>query len=406
MSAEIGTATSVQDFLTKLDTFLRKGHSLDPAYTGTGNGTVTALIGTATSVLEVITVTFTSATAFDVAGSVSGSLGSGTVGVAFTASVCAFTLVAGGTAWVAGDTIVFTMTAPWTRKRAANVGSGTDEYIWQAPGNDNTAQIFVGALRFLDGTGDYDNLRLGGFTGYNAGAAFASQPGALARPILPLMRVGSMPYWFIANGRRVVIIAKCSTVYESAYLGFLAPYANPTAFPYPLLVGGSMSFTSEPAATSTNWKWSYQGNEHRAFPLSWISALPPGDMNVFTLRMRKADGSWFGFTAYNRYYGGPSDCGYIWPYSNGMTDLRPNLDASYPLFPIVLSEDFGFTSSVDFAYAVPTSPNMHGELDGVMAVTGHGNAAENIVTVGRTNWLVVQNVFRNTKADYFAVKLA
>ena len=79
MSYETGTATSYTDLLNKLDTFLRKGHALPVTWTGVGNGTLSGLIGTATTVLETITVTWTSATAFNVSGSVTGSMGSGTV---------------------------------------------------------------------------------------------------------------------------------------------------------------------------------------------------------------------------------------------------------------------------------------------------------------------------------------
>ena len=243
MSFEIGTATDVADLLLKLDAFLLKGHSLEPAYTGVGDGTITLLIGTGSSVVEIITVTFTSSTAFDVVGSVTGALGSGTVGVPFTSSVVDFTIVAGGTAWATSDTIIFAMTPPWVSERAI-AGS---EHIWKAPGNDDASGIYVGVLRFTDVGADYDNLRLGGFTGFDIGQAFADQPGAVTRPVLPLLRVGSMPYWFVANGRRVVIIAKVSTTYESAYLGFIDTYANPNQFAYPLAVGGSMAFNIEPA---------------------------------------------------------------------------------------------------------------------------------------------------------------
>src|SRR5262249_46058006 len=63
---------------------------------GTGNGTISGLIGGSASVAEVITVTFTSSTAFDVAGSVSGAIGSGTGGTPFTSSEINFTIPAGG----------------------------------------------------------------------------------------------------------------------------------------------------------------------------------------------------------------------------------------------------------------------------------------------------------------------
>jgi hypothetical protein len=395
MSFEIGTATDVADLMAKLNTFLLKGHALEPAYSGVGTGKITNLIGTAGSVLETITVTFTSSTAFDVSGSVSGALGSGTVGVAFSSSVAGFTIVAGGAAWQAGDTIVFTMTPPWIQKR----GVAGSEYIWQAPGNGNEAQIFTGILRFSDAGADYDNWRLGGFSGFDSGLAFTAQPGALTRPVVPLLRVGSMPYWFVANGRRVAMVVKASTVYEAMYLGFFNAYANPTQFPYPLIVGGSMSWTSEPASNSQNWRWSYSGNEHRAFPYPHPTSNSNHDQ--FQLRLRKPDGVWQG-VAGTRSGGGLN--GYVWPYGYTFSNVLPNLDGSYPLLPIVLHADEG--NGGIYPNITIVNPNIWGELDGVYAVTGHANAAENIVTVGRTDYLVVQNINRTTKTDFFAVKLA
>src|SRR5580692_8204556 len=114
MSFITGTATDVGDLITQLNAFLNLGHALDPQYAGTGNGTITNLIGTASTVNETITCTATDATHFTVVGSVSGALGTAVVGTAFTCAVAHFTIVAGGTAWVAADTISFVMTLPWT----------------------------------------------------------------------------------------------------------------------------------------------------------------------------------------------------------------------------------------------------------------------------------------------------
>ena len=43
-----------------------------------------------------------------------------------------------------------------------------------------------------------------------------------------------MPYWFIANGRRFIVIVRVSSVYQSAYAGFILPYHLPNTF-YPAL---------------------------------------------------------------------------------------------------------------------------------------------------------------------------
>jgi hypothetical protein len=391
MSFVTGTASSVSDLLTKLDAFLTVGHSLDPVYSGSGTGIINGLIGTAASILETITITFSSATDFAASGSVSGSLGSGAVGTAFTCSVCAFTIADGGTSWASGDTITFIMTPPWEQLRFSTVSNSNSYYCcWQAPGNDGDSEIYVSTRRMDDITGDYDNLRLNGYTAYNAGLAFFSQPGGFTSkgPLLPLLRVGTMPYWFIANGRRAIIVVKVSSVYIAGYLGLITPYINPMAMPYPLLIGGSMAWDTAPALDSVSWRWSYTGNNSGTFPKTQngTSTL----WTNYSCRFRRIDGLWTAFSNAGRY---PEGGGGLISPSNGIgTDLRAGLDGSYPLFPIILSES--------------NPANVCGELDGVAWVSGHGNAAENVITQNRISWLVVQDVFRTAKTSYFAVKLS
>ena len=206
--------------------------------------------------------------------------------------------------------------------------------------------------------------------------------------VLPLLRVGSIPYWFIANGRRVVVVAKVSTNYELAYMGLINSYASPSQFPYPLAVGGSMNWaaSAEPPDGDVRWRWSYNGNEHIGFPFgsqTYANDLPG------QFKLRRPDGYWRGFSATSMSFGAS---GTLWPYLNyyAAQAMRENLDGSYSLIPILLTED---------------SPTIFGEPDGVAFVTGYNQESENTVTVKRVPWLVVQNIFRTTAHDYCAVKL-
>lgn len=383
MSIYTGSAANYTALLDALNAALLEGHALSIAWGGAGNGVLSALRGKPSSVQETITVTWTSATAFNVVGSVTGSMGSGTVGSQFSHARLSFTATAGGTPWANGSTAQFVMTPPWTALRSS-VGS---EYIWRAPGDGGADQIFVGAKVFSNVSADYYNWRLGGFTGYTAGAAFEAQPGAMTDPVVPLWN-SAIPYWFMISGKRAIVVAKVSTVYEMAYMGFLDSYASPGQWSYPLAVGGSMSWYSEPAASSANWRWSYAGNEHRGFPFG-------GPMNSGTnrdkdspLRVRKPDGTWRGFS-----YSDTASVGTVWPYAFGMSDVRACLDGSYPVLPVSLAEDMG------------AAENPLGELAGVVATTGFSNASENTITQGRASFLVSQNIHRTTKTDYAAFRL-
>jgi hypothetical protein len=520
LSFETGTATNYLDLLARLNAFLIKGHALPPLYSGTGTGTITLLMGTSSSVMETITCTFTSATAFNVVGSVTGAMGAGTVGTPFAHAKCTFTVVAGGTAWANGDTISFVMTPPWValkdvvgfaasstygdgngpnmafdgnaascwesangvtsgwvevdfgsphtfveyvvqarndisqpasaplawaleywngsawavadtrtaqtgwtqgqkrvftisappssakwrlnisanngfasyvdlgelelREAAGGVDVALQGCVWRAPGNANTDMIYVGVRPYYHAATDYYNWRLGGFTGFTAGSLWDSQPGANVTSHLYLWN-GSIPYWFIADGKHVAIVAHVSTVYECAYLGFGDTYASPGQYPYPLMVGGSACFSSEPVTTSLNWRWSYTGAEHAAFWRGLNGANSP-------LKLRRVDGTWAAFDSSDPITS--SSYGSLWPYvcgQSGLTYLVTNLDgATYPLFPIIPNE------------AAAT----YGELTGVMATTGYLQNAENTITVNRIPWLVVPNIYRSTRSDFAAIRLA
>jgi hypothetical protein len=83
-----------------------------PGYAGTGDGTLDAFeykVGLS-SVAESITLTATSATEFTVAGSVSGTLGTLTVGTPFESALVNAEISAGGTPFQAGDEFTIAIT--------------------------------------------------------------------------------------------------------------------------------------------------------------------------------------------------------------------------------------------------------------------------------------------------------
>lgn len=384
MSYLIATATSHTDLLTQFKDFLsQKGSAFGLTYTGTGNGTFTAYRGGASSVAETFTITATSSTSFDVVGSVTGSIGPATAGTPFAHAKIEFTITAGGTAFVAGDKFRINTAPPWTVMRYT-AGS---EVILKAPGNDGAQSIYVGAQIFSDAGADYYNWRLGGFNGYNSGFTFANQPGAMTRPVVPL-RNSSIPFWLVNNGRSVRMVAKVSTVYEPLYLGYIDTYFTPGEYPYPIAVGGGLSFLSEPASTSTNWRWSYTGGEHRAFPMGYQTTTA-GDNCA--LRLRDTSGVWRGFGSMDSVGSATNSGGnHNWPYSDGMVTLRPNIDGSYPQFPVILHSN---------------DTNTWGALDGIEAVTGQGLSAETSLTVGPDSYIAFPNIFRAGTRDFYALKL-
>jgi flagellar hook protein FlgE len=77
-----------------------------------GNGTVTGLAATTATVAQTVTMTATSATTFAVVGSVSGAMGTATVGTPFVSGPLDFTINAGSAAFATGDVVTVATTPP------------------------------------------------------------------------------------------------------------------------------------------------------------------------------------------------------------------------------------------------------------------------------------------------------
>lgn len=256
------------------------------------------------------------------------------------------------------------------------------DLIWKAPGNDGAQGIYVGVMPFAHVSADYYNWRIGGFNGFTEYNYFSAQSGACIDPIMPLWQ-NAIPYWFIADGARVNIVAKVSTQYEQAYAGYIDAYGSPGQYPYPLAVGATAAWAYDPALNSSNNRWSYIGTERHA---PWRGQQSSGSGDKYcNFRLRNPAGTWKGYSA-----AGATEQQMIWPSVTVMTDLRANLDGSLPIFPYILSD---------------TAPNCWGEISGVYAVSGYSNGSENLITINGVSHLVMQDVTRTTTQSYAALKL-
>jgi hypothetical protein len=208
---------------------------------------------------------------------------------------------------------------------------------------------------------------------------------------VPLWNSGDLPFWLVVSSSRIVLVVKVGPVYEALYLGYLQRYGTPGQWPYPLAVGSS--------ATNA-FRYSHTGAEHTHF------VDPFGDNNgsthYSTLRVRDAAGAWQAVTNSHPSTGANQlDTPGVWPFNarncaDLCTALRPALDGSYTLQPVVVTMD-GQSGRARAIY---------GTLDGVRQVAGAGNASENTITDGGDTYLVVQNAFRTGAGDFWALKLA
>jgi hypothetical protein len=281
----------------------------------------------------------------------------------------------------------------WTVMRySAPGGAGsTHELILRGPGLGATDQIFVGISTFENATADYFNWRLAGMTGFNNALAFGAQPGYMGNVFNSLWN-SPIPYWFVANGRRIIIVAKISTFFVMTYLGFINQYPSPSQYPYPLLIGGNMAWSPEPALTDGSWRWSSGSVLNTNFPMAYFGSPVPVQENSVSCRLRTPNGVWKAFwTGQNGFYN-DNDASGIWPYMQGMVNLQQNLGPGNqsPLLPIILHDNI---------------PEVYGELDGVLATSGQAIASEDLITESGDDHLVVQNVMRTGRNNYCAVRL-
>lgn len=377
MPYEIGTANGHYDMLDKLRRFAcGYGTAAAPGYTGTGDGTLDAVDTHPATVTETWTIACTDATTpgaevWSVTGSVSGAQAGATTGVAYDNGLVAFTITAGATDFAVSDQF----TLDTTQGDTSASGDAWEELDWDTStanhflaikghGLSGTDEIFVGFETYQSEPGDYYNLRMDCWTGYNPALSFDEQPGGTASngEGIPLYQL-PLTYWMTVNAQTINVVCKVETVYVPFSVGFLLPYATPAEYPYPVMIAAPLG-APDPirySDLSLEMPWQIGGN----------------------IVVRRLDGFWFVVRA--------------WPYWNEWWWNDQNYDTHqrdtgghYPVLPIELYD---------------LDENRYGRLDGLGAVTGFALNAEDTITVGAETWVAFHNFYRTAFEDYFALRL-
>ncbi len=254
--------------------------------------------------------------------------------------------------------------------------------LFVAPGLTGTEEIFIGLNLNADSNTDRYSIGVWMFRNYNSATADLTQPGSSSVMYMTLWNT-SMPYWFVANGQRLIVAAKVSTVYSALHAGKILPYGTPGEYPQPYFVSS--------VATSNAVRWSTVSEDNRNF---W----DPGNAS----QLLTPNGSWRVVQNW-REAGGESaaSSNFVYPFSsgtfNGVTagryrELRENVDGTYWTLPLII-------------HGLDPNQDIYGEIDGAFAVSGFNSASENIVTIGGINHLVVQDLHRTDRYYYAAIKL-
>lgn len=297
------------------------------------------------------------------------------------------------------------------------VGAGEDwEVVWSVdsgktvvlcgPGTSGDETIYIGLQRTDSIDTDSNYITFFGMTGVNLLATSMSGHVNVSQGVRIWLDAGAMRYWIVGSGRRFMLAVNISTIYQIAYAGLFLPYALPTAYPYPLFVGGCASLSTK----TTCWRSS--SDYHAAFPQAPAdTALINGVYNAYMLA---PDAMWLGAagdTAANVCIG-PNRYTVTDADGSDLFRLETNVNVGgdqtgyLPLQQRVM-RGYGDVYALDPFTLIQTTPDAqhHGILDGLMSCSGVGNAAENVIEVGSTDYLVLQNVFRTSSLDYMAMKL-
>ena len=251
----------------------------------------------------------------------------------------------------------------WVTERYDTTGA-IKELILRGEGLSADKQIYVGFRAYKNIGADVYNLSVAGFTGYVPGNSFITQPGYFESGIPAYFP--RIDYWLAINAQRIVFGIKVGTpVYEHGYAGFFFPYARPTQYPYPLVVGGMLNGIPETRFSETTHSLPYKGTREN-FKVRWL------------------DGTWVKPDVH------PYVAGML---ANGLTGFNAgqvrDTDASFSAIPITLL----------------TSAGVLGSLDGVFYIVGgFGNVVESLTTIDAVDHITLQDVVRTGARDYITLR--
>lgn len=272
---------------------------------------------------------------------------------------------------------------------------GPSDIVLKGPGLAGLDEIYVGMRLSENPATDLYGMWFAGAQGVVPSASTYSEHVNSAPAMhVPLFNQAS-PYWFVANGRRFVVVVKISTTFVACYQGFFLPYATPSEYPYPMISSGC-SLQAK--------RWSDENPAHTHFCMPNISRFSDRQggaaysdyganaSNDGLLRVMSPSGEWVMFNNSNESYRV-----FPWAHPGGSVDFvsgqRSLFGGSHMLYPATL---------------LSTGSRLRGALgvfEGVYHVSGFGNAAENILTLDGVDHLVVQNMFRTGFTDYWALRL-
>lgn len=250
-------------------------------------------------------------------------------------------------------------------------------------GLDGQDKIYVPMALYVDARHTYYSLAAWTARNYdkekNFDVQFTATGFVNGKSVISLWN-DSIPYWFVANGRRFIVIAKVAHRYMSMYCGFFLPLATDEEYTYPLYIGGSHD----------TFKKEYQHQTNQANGSFWKPTFA-------------SDGAYYG------------SCNVVSPSGEilylGMSDMftRNDIDFSGTLYPYNWNYQIGKTEDNEYVLLPieimqfhPSSQTL-GWLDGAMYVSGYENSPERELTIGGKTYVCFPSMVRSGYNDYAAI---
>jgi len=273
---------------------------------------------------------------------------------------------------------------------------------FRAPGLDFTKEIYVCFWEYYNSVDGYYNIGTRCHTSYSSLYKKEDQAGVSPPNYICMTNAASTPYWFIANGQRVMcLVSSASGVYrDSLYAGWMTPAISAVdEYPLPYVVGGC----SHTAAT----RYDSTSSHRRAFfnPFTTGTGVATSTHlstnTVSTLWVRTVGGSWlrFGNAGDKTSHNAPTsitDPYYSVNMSGGWTaDKVYNSSPAQKVVRAIrlFSKETGFKG-------------LYGELDGVYHVTGDNLNPEDTITIDGVTYLVWNSTNEAVRSHFAAFKLA
>lgn len=261
------------------------------------------------------------------------------------------------------------------------------------PGAGGSRQVYLAIQSWYDSSTTNAGWEIHAATAYSSSHGLSTQVNS-SPPVFLSLRKASLSYWFFANDRRVIVVAQVGTVFTSAFMGFLLPFALPSEYPFPLYVGASFNVKTSAGLNDTGNRFIADPGNGAAYyfarsVLSW-------QVVANTVTGQTAD------VAFNAAQGAV-----VWPFRlhTWQTSIQ-NRDFPGQMMGLLRANANGERSLWPCHVYSAILGDMGGVMDGVYAVPGTGLSSGQTLTIGGRTFIAFQNVFRTTARNFMCIEEA